>query len=490
MDALRTTRHRQARVRRMRNPAEDRFQRIVEGLSALAAPNATPPPLDELLERVVAQAQDAAHAGGAVLELVEGADLLAIAASGSLAARGGHRRSTGSGLSGRAIAAQALQHCGDTWADPAGGRRARSRIGARSVMAAPLVYRGAAIGVLKVVAAAPDAFDAIDMHAVTLYAALVGGQLGRQREAAATRAAAERVQRLIASSPDAFISIDESLTILEWNASAEALFGWSREEMLGRPLAPLVAIEGDAWADPQAAVQRYVETGQSKVMGRRIEGIAQRRDGSRLPVELVLNSSRSEGRILFDAFIRDVSENRALVENLRLQALQDELTGLPNRAGFNRVLDAEFVPGTPSAGLGLVFLDLDGFKQVNDSRGHGAGDAVLREVALRLQGCVRQSDTVARLAGDEFVILLRGMADAQAAIAGILDTIVAACRHPVAVDGVACHVSASLGVALRGSDDTCAADLVHRADGAMYLAKKRGGDGWCVADTSIWSSER
>ena len=101
----------------MRTPAEDRFQRIVEGLSALTAPTATPPPLDELIGRVVAQAQEATHAGGAVLELVEGAELMAIAASGSLAARGGHRRHVGAGASGRAIAAQALQLCADTWAD-------------------------------------------------------------------------------------------------------------------------------------------------------------------------------------------------------------------------------------------------------------------------------------------------------------------------------------------------------------------------------------
>jgi len=160
-----------------------------------------------------------------------------------------------------------------------------------------------------------------------------------------------------------------------------------------------------------------------------------------------------------------------LAEQAKLEhlALHDPLTGLANRALFKQNLEQAVL--TPEAGLGLLFVDLDDFKSVNDTLGHDAGDQLLTEVAGRLTRAVRSGDTVARLGGDEFVIL-RGGLTAEGELPPLVERVQAALLRPFAIGGHAVHTSGSVGVAYTDGDKT-AEELLAEADAAMYAAKAR-----------------
>jgi diguanylate cyclase (GGDEF)-like protein/PAS domain S-box-containing protein len=172
--------------------------------------------------------------------------------------------------------------------------------------------------------------------------------------------------------------------------------------------------------------------------------------------------------------ILDVTDRKELEEQLRLAASQDLLTGLPNRRVFLDKLEQSLAVATRGApGIGVLFIDLDGFKAVNDAHGHGVGDQLLRMIADRLKGCVRASDTLARLAGDEFVVLLvdlklDGGGQANNTATRILDAL----TPPFVIGIQELTISASIGIAL--AEHGRARDILHAADSAMYEAKLAG----------------
>ena len=186
----------------------------------------------------------------------------------------------------------------------------------------------------------------------------------------------------------------------------------------------------------------------------------------------------------FDAMTLALAERSAELERneaeLELLARNDALTGLPNRRQFDeRLGEAMARSRRTRAAMGLLFLDIDRFKAINDSLGHAAGDAVLKEVAHRLKASVRSTDRVARLAGDEFVVILDGVRNA-AESEQVAQKIVLALRDAFVIDGKALRVTASIGVALFEGDATPATELMARADAALYQAKNAGRDGWSV----------
>lgn len=163
----------------------------------------------------------------------------------------------------------------------------------------------------------------------------------------------------------------------------------------------------------------------------------------------------------------------ALIE----RAMHDELTGLPRRNLLCDRLERAMTRCARERSLGgLLFIDLDGFKAVNDRHGHGVGDALLRAVAQRLAGAVRGSDTVARLGGDEFVVLLPSIKSAQDALA-VGQNLLCAIGAPLSLQGIALAPSASIGVAIFHDDSQNAEQLLARADAAMYAAKQGGKGG-------------
>jgi diguanylate cyclase (GGDEF)-like protein len=178
-------------------------------------------------------------------------------------------------------------------------------------------------------------------------------------------------------------------------------------------------------------------------------------------------------------------DKAALHEDVTEQATRDALTGLANRRTFETELQSSRPGNRSTDASGVMFLDLDGFKKINDEHGHKAGDEVLVETARRLLGSVRDGDTVARLGGDEFTVLLRGMHSKDEARV-VAERILKAMRRPMTLStGVAVHPTPSLGIALADSRYTDPAMLLKDADAAMYEAKRAGKDCWRLAHDDV-----
>jgi diguanylate cyclase (GGDEF)-like protein len=170
--------------------------------------------------------------------------------------------------------------------------------------------------------------------------------------------------------------------------------------------------------------------------------------------------------------IQDITERKQFMQTIEHQATRDSLTGLPNRQQFDAFLEREILAAQRrKKHLALLFIDLDNFKSVNDNLGHSGGDVLLVEAAKRIQGCTRKSDTVARLSGDEFAVILPDIASSEAASL-VAEKIVSVMRQPFEVYSRQVFVSASLGVAVYPDDGTDTDTLLINADQAMYEVKK------------------
>ena len=191
--------------------------------------------------------------------------------------------------------------------------------------------------------------------------------------------------------------------------------------------------------------------------------------------------SRNNDGSLVRAARRFDEEQRRLHEALERQATHDALTGLPNRTLlFDRIGHALQVARRTQRDVALLFIDLDGFKGVNDRYGHQAGDELLMAVAKRLSGTMREADTVARLGGDEFVVLCEEL-DGTTWPPEIAQRLIAELELPIALDGVTVRISASIGIA-HGMLGDSPSDLLVRADRAMYVAKQSGRGRYEIAD--------
>lgn len=177
------------------------------------------------------------------------------------------------------------------------------------------------------------------------------------------------------------------------------------------------------------------------------------------------------GRLLL---LRDDTERRRLEDRLEIMAFYDNLTGLANRALFQDRLEQELTRGhRQHSSTAIIFLDLDSFKDINDTRGHSAGDKVLCQVAERLSTCVRASDTVARLGGDEFMVILPNV-QSVTDVFTTAERILIACEAPVQAGNTPCYITASLGIAIAPDDGDSVEELMQHADLAMYRAKQEG----------------
>jgi len=178
----------------------------------------------------------------------------------------------------------------------------------------------------------------------------------------------------------------------------------------------------------------------------------------------------------------DINARKVAEDRLRHRAEFDTLTDLPNRASFVERLQQAMARVTRSSTMALLFLDIDHFKTVNDTLGHEAGDQLLKVFATRMRDCVRQSDTVARLAGDEFTVILeglRGADDAKALASKLVETL----RTPIALAGKLFVITTSVGIAMWRDGETDDAELLRRADAALYEAKRRGRNGFFCEET-------
>jgi diguanylate cyclase (GGDEF)-like protein/PAS domain S-box-containing protein len=285
----------------------------------------------------------------------------------------------------------------------------------------------------------------------------------------------ERAQVTLNSIGDAVISTDVQGRVTYLNLVAERLTGWPLKEAIERPLEDVFRII-DAETRATIANPMAKATEENATVGLPPTCILIQRDG----VESAIEDSSAPihdryGRVTGAVMVfHDVSTARALTLKLAHIAQHDTLTDLPNRALLNdRLQQAIALAQRHHTALALLYLDLDRFKHINDSLGHLVGDRLLQSVALRLTECVRATDTVSRIGGDEFVILLSEVAHEQDAAVSA-EKLLQSIRMPYVLDALELHVTASIGIVLHPGDGTAVETLLQNADSAMYEAKNLG----------------
>jgi diguanylate cyclase (GGDEF)-like protein/PAS domain S-box-containing protein len=285
----------------------------------------------------------------------------------------------------------------------------------------------------------------------------------------------ERAQVTLNSIGDAVISTDMIGDVTFLNRVAEKMTGWTQSEALGRPLAEVFRILRDSChvIIPNPAIANIAENGTGYVPA---ECLMVRRDGIEIPIENSFSPIQNRQGDASGAVIvfRDVSAAKAMALQVAHSAQHDFLTGLPNRMLLaDRLKQAISMAPRHKKKVAVLFLDLDGFKHINDSLGHSIGDRLLQSVAARLVSCVRGSDTVSRQGGDEFVVLLSETEQAEdAAITARRMLHIVAEAHPVDLHDL--HVTASIGVSIFPDDGADSETLIKNADTAMYQAKENG----------------
>jgi diguanylate cyclase (GGDEF)-like protein/PAS domain S-box-containing protein len=278
------------------------------------------------------------------------------------------------------------------------------------------------------------------------------------------------MRELLESAPDAMVVVGGDGRIALVNAQVEALFGWARDELYGRPVEVLLP---DHLRAVHAGLRAgYVADPHTRSMGAGLELLARHRNGSDFPVDVSLSPLHTEAGTLVVAAVRDITERRrveaalaAKMAELASVASTDPLTGLANRRGLERSLS---VPMT--GGFAVLAIDVDHLKDINDTYGHEAGDAHLRAVATTLRLSVREEDVVARVGGDEFAALLPGRTLTEAVMVG--ERLRRAMYGVVVPHGFA---RVSVGCARGGARDN-ALNVWSLADEALYRAKARGRD--------------
>jgi diguanylate cyclase (GGDEF)-like protein/PAS domain S-box-containing protein len=271
----------------------------------------------------------------------------------------------------------------------------------------------------------------------------------------------------IETTSDGFWAVDTTGHLIDANQAYSDLSGYSRDELLKMRISDLEANE--TTDDTGARIEKVMREGSDT-----FETSHRRKDNSVWPVEVITSYSPiNDGR--FFVFTKDLTERKRAQALTWQQANFDSLTQLPNRALlFDRLSKECAIARRTNTSVALLFIDLDGFKQVNDNFGHAAGDQVLQIVARRWLDCVREADTVARLGGDEFAVVLGGLQDLSA-VATMAEKLIAVVSSDVALSkGKTCHVGASIGISIYPTDAQQVDSLISLADAAMYKSKARG----------------
>jgi len=289
----------------------------------------------------------------------------------------------------------------------------------------------------------------------------------RRHSEDALRVSEMRMRSILETAADAIITSDDAGTILEFNRAAERIFGLQAVDVIGSRYTDLLVqnAESSTWKRKTSGAVRT---------GVPVEVLVPRADGEQFEARISVSETTIDGRTLTTAIIRDVTKEKEAARALEQRGLYDELTGLASRKLLiDRLDEAIGRAKRRRRVVGVLLLDLDRFKHVNDSLGHDVGDALLVEVAARIRAGAGEGNTVARLGGDEFVVLCDEARDIDEISdrAGRLDEVL---RAPFAFGADDLMLTASIGIAVWNGGDERADELVRHADTAMYRAKDRG----------------
>ncbi|MBO9671308.1 MAG: EAL domain-containing protein [Sphingobium sp.] len=324
---------------------------------------------------------------------------------------------------------------------------------------------GHALGALCVIDSEPrPALSPADEACLRDLARIASDKLELRRLEIAAEIGRTQFESRASISPNAVIGFDSEGRVTAWNTTAATLFGHGASFILGKPLEDLVFAPDRPVV--RAAVARILES--QEMAGTTAEITAQRASGATFPAEIVWTRWEEGGRSSFGAVIRDISAHRSDREALYRLSHYDSLTGLANRT-----LLGERMSEALRADAALIIVDIDGFKDVNDTLGQAAGDEVLRIIAARLREIVPQARSIARIGGDEFAVLMVDETDpvALATVARSLSSVIA---EPMVVEGHEMRIAASCGIAIAPDHGDTVEELTSSADLALFQAKSSG----------------
>lgn len=324
---------------------------------------------------------------------------------------------------------------------------------------------GYAIGTLCIIDLKPRrTLSARDEHNMQDLAALVMDRLEMRRLELARNASQVRFENIANTSPDSIIYVNDKGIITFWNAPAEKKPEYSRAQINDNNIDTIV---------PKAFIEKFnavVSDKEALIKCVTVELNVQSRSGALIPVELSVSMWADDVTVSYGAILRDITERRRNEERLFLLAHMDPLTGLANRTLLTSSLE-QALKDEPA--ICVMMVDLDGFKDVNDSLGHARGDEILVSVAKKIQSSVRAGDLVARMGGDEFGVLLPGVSDFKLA-AETAERIIQEISQAMIVEEQQINISASVGMVLYPMHGITAQDLLNSADLAIYQAKAEG----------------
>jgi diguanylate cyclase (GGDEF)-like protein/PAS domain S-box-containing protein len=355
---------------------------------------------------------------------------------------------------------------------------AGTELGVRAAFGFPVVVGGEAAGVLEFFAEEPAPRDDALMELMSTVGHQLARVVERERATRALRTSEERYRALAESAQDGIVTTDQEGRIVSFNRAAERIFGHAEDEVVGHPLTVLMpAGFQEAY---RTAVARLGGVDAPQRPGRTVELEGVRRDGTEFPIEVSLSTWEASGVRFYTCIVRDTTDRRlaerdreAFARQLAQRTLHDPLTGLPNRALLrDRLEHAAARAARKGTGLAVLSVDLDRFKDVNETYGHQAGDQVLVAVAGRLRDALRPDDTVARIGGDQFALLCEEITD-RAEAQRFAERLTTALSASYVVDGREVAVSASVGVAT-GGVGVDSEQLLRDAEVAREQARQRG----------------
>lgn len=328
---------------------------------------------------------------------------------------------------------------------------------------------GLALGALCVIDDRPhNDFSQEDRQRLQELAKMAADRLELRRIEVSTERTRPPFEEYAGNSSTPVVWFDEHLQIVEWNQAAASAYGYQLRDKKALQF-DLLLPEPDR-ANLRELIGQAIESGSLDNIDIPLEATGLRYDDSEFRFGFSLFGWRDAGHMKFEAILKDLTSQQREEEELRQQANIDGLTGLANRRRFYRTVEEVLLSPSPAT---VLMIDLDGFKDVNDTLGHTLGDAILREVANRLQQLASNNDLVARIGGDEFAILLAGVRDSHAAVQRA-DAMIHAIAQPISIDGNEVRVAASCGIALAPTQAQEALELVGNADLALFKAKGTG----------------
>ncbi len=300
------------------------------------------------------------------------------------------------------------------------------------------------------------------------------------------RIAEKRFQRIAMSLGDGLVCADQNSLITVWNPGAAAIFGCQSDEMIGQPLERICAVDDGAGNCAAFSIRGLPHGALQAAGGKVMELTGRRQNGETFPLEACFSEWQGVDGVQYGAVMRDISVRKREAERILYLAEYDTLTGLANRNKLHQQLDATLAEAkTKQCEVALLMMDLDKFKQINDTLGHACGDRLLRGVAERLSALVEGAGLVARLSGDEFAVVISGADVVARAIKLSEKTLLAFGQNAFLVDARQLRVNVSIGVATYPKDCATTDELLGNSDLALYQAKAAGRGSYVLFERRI-----